>query len=142
MCKKRINFNVSEEKFREIENMVEKTELGTKAGLFNEAYTFYKWAYNEIALGREICSKDEALGTNKTIEMTGWQSASREGTKDSATMRLAKIAGTLINQGEWAQFAEKIVEASPDGYKDEEIKEIKEALDKFRAEIMLEEGDT
>ncbi len=69
---KRLQFEVPDEKVVDIDALVEKTGLKTRAQLFNVAYAFYNWAIRERENGRIIASVDEKQGKYKEVEMPGF----------------------------------------------------------------------
>ena len=65
----RIQFEVSENKLEEINQLKEQMGLHTRTDLFNYALTLLKWAIKEEEKGRIIASIDEEQGTQKQIEI-------------------------------------------------------------------------
>jgi len=65
----RIQFEVSDNKLEEIDQLKEQMDLHTRTALFNYALTLLKWALKEQEKGRIIASIDEEQGTQKQIEI-------------------------------------------------------------------------
>lgn len=65
----RIQFEVEEDKLKEIEELQEAIGARTRTDLFNYALTLLKWALEEEEKGRIIASIDEEAGKYKQIEI-------------------------------------------------------------------------
>lgn len=75
----RIQFDLSEEKVRELERLMEVTEIVTRKDLFNTALTLLQWAAKEKAIGRTIASVDEPTNRYKELVMPALVAAARVG---------------------------------------------------------------
>jgi len=65
----RIQFELSEDRNKELEALMEKTGIRTKKDLFNNALTLLEWAVKEKRSGRIIASVDEREKKFKEIVM-------------------------------------------------------------------------
>jgi hypothetical protein len=65
----RIQFEVSEDKLREIDQLRDDMGVSTRTELFNYALTLLKWALREEQLGRVVASLDESTGKYKQLEI-------------------------------------------------------------------------
>lgn len=65
----RIQFEMSEEKVKELEALMEEGGVRTKKDLFNNALTLLEWSLRERKAGRIIASVDEKEKRYKEIEM-------------------------------------------------------------------------
>ena len=65
----RIQFELSEDRNKELEALMEKTGTRTKKDLFNNALTLLEWAVKEKRTGRIIASVDERGKKYKEIVM-------------------------------------------------------------------------
>ena len=65
----RIQFELSEDRNKELEALMEKTGTRTKKDLFNNALTLLEWAVKEKRSGRIIASVDEREKKFKEIVM-------------------------------------------------------------------------
>ena len=65
----RIQFELSEDRNKELEALMEKTGIRTKKDLFNNALTLLEWAVKEKRSGRIIASVDEGEKKFKEIVM-------------------------------------------------------------------------
>ena len=68
---KRLQFEMPEERVRELDELAERTGLKTRVQLFNAALTLFEWAVKERENGRIITSMDEVTGKYKELEMPG-----------------------------------------------------------------------
>ncbi len=55
----RIQFELSEEKVKELEKLMEETGLRTKKDFLNNAITLFEWAVKERKAGHILASVDE-----------------------------------------------------------------------------------
>lgn len=55
----RVQFELSEEKLRELEELMEESGIKTKKDFINNALTLLEWAIEEKKAGRMIASIDE-----------------------------------------------------------------------------------
>ena len=65
----RIQFELSEDKLKELEALMETSGIRTKKELFNSALTLFGWALYERKAGRVIASMDEEEGKYKELLM-------------------------------------------------------------------------
>lgn len=65
----RTQFEVSEEKLRELETLMLDIDIHTKKDLINSALTLLEWAVQERKRGRIITSMDEDSGRYKELVM-------------------------------------------------------------------------
>ena len=65
----RIQFELSEDKVRELEALMEETGIRTKKDLINNALTLLEWAIQEKKAGRSIASIDEQEKLYKEITL-------------------------------------------------------------------------
>ena len=66
---KRIQFEISDEAVKSIEQLKEQANITTTRELFNNALTLLEWAVKEVSEGKEISSFDEKEEKIKTLEM-------------------------------------------------------------------------
>lgn len=69
--KKRIEFNLSEDKAAELDALVIMTGLGTRVKLIDAALTLFEWVVKEKLAGRIIASVSENPGHYKELVMPG-----------------------------------------------------------------------
>jgi len=68
----RLQFEMTEERVKEIDDLIERLGLKTRVNLLNEALTLYEWAIRERESGRIIASVDEAEDKYKEVDMPGF----------------------------------------------------------------------
>ncbi|HEY5574990.1 MAG TPA: LuxR C-terminal-related transcriptional regulator [Anaerolineales bacterium] len=68
----RLQFEMTRERIQELDDLVNRLGLKTRANLLNEALTLYEWAIRELESGRIIASLDEEKDQYKEIEMPGF----------------------------------------------------------------------
>jgi hypothetical protein len=76
---KRLQFDISEERVQELDDLVERTGLKTRAHLFNSALTLFEWAIREREAGRIIAAVDEKTDKYKEIQMPGFPNKKGDG---------------------------------------------------------------
>jgi len=69
---KRLQFDFSEEKVKELDDLANRTGLKTRAQLFNSALSLFEWAIREREAGRIIASMDEKTDKYKEVLMPGF----------------------------------------------------------------------
>jgi hypothetical protein len=69
---KRLQFDMPENKVKELDELVEQIGLKTRTQLINSALSLFKWAVRQREEGRIIASLDEVTGQYKEIEMPGF----------------------------------------------------------------------
>lgn len=67
----RINFEVSDEQNKEINDLLKRTGLRTRVQLFNTAFSLLEWAVRERENGSSIVAMDERTGIYKELVMPG-----------------------------------------------------------------------
>jgi hypothetical protein len=65
----RIQFELSDDKVRELEELMKESGIRTKKDLFNNALTLLEWAIDEKRAGRTIASIDEKEKRYKELVM-------------------------------------------------------------------------
>jgi len=65
----RIQFELPEEKVKELEALMEAAQITTRKDLFNNALTLFEWALQERKTGRTIASVDEENKKYKELVM-------------------------------------------------------------------------
>jgi len=65
----RIQFDLPEEKVKELEELMQEVNLTTRKDLFNNALTLFEWAINEKKEGNLIASVDEENNKLKELVM-------------------------------------------------------------------------
>jgi hypothetical protein len=65
----RIQFELPEEKVRELEALMREAHISTRKDLFNNALTLFEWAVQERQSGRTIASVDEHNKKYKELVM-------------------------------------------------------------------------
>ncbi|GEM_PF-397746 len=65
----RLQFEIPEERVKEIDALVERLGLRTRVQLFNNALTFFEWGIRQREKGNIIASINEANGTFKELVM-------------------------------------------------------------------------
>jgi DNA-binding CsgD family transcriptional regulator len=68
----RLQFEMTGERVKELDGLINRLGLKTRANLLNEALTLYEWAIRELESGRIIASLDEEKDQYKEIEMPGF----------------------------------------------------------------------
>ncbi len=71
---KRIQFELSEDHIKELEELMQKTGVRTKKDLVNNALTLLEWAVQEVSDGRTIASVDERENKYKEVVMPFFRS--------------------------------------------------------------------
>ncbi len=74
----RIQFELPEDKVRELEKIMKESRLATRKDLFNNALTLFEWAIRERKKGKIIASIDERNQSFKEIVMPSLESVSRK----------------------------------------------------------------
>ena len=75
---KRLQFDFADERVKELDDLVERTGLKTRAQFFNSALSLFEWAIREREAGRIIASVDEATDKYKEVEMPGFPALKKE----------------------------------------------------------------
>jgi hypothetical protein len=65
----RIQFELPEEKVKELEAIMKEAQITTRKDLFNNALTLFEWAVQERRSGRTIASVDEHNKKYKELVM-------------------------------------------------------------------------
>jgi hypothetical protein len=65
----RIQFELPEEKVKELEALMREANIATRKDLFNNALTLFEWAVQETQSGRTIASVDEENKKYKELVM-------------------------------------------------------------------------
>lgn len=65
----RIQFELPEEKVKELEQLMKAARITTRKDLFNNALTLFEWAIQERQSGRSIASVDEDNKKYKELVM-------------------------------------------------------------------------
>lgn len=65
----RVQFELSEERVKELENLMEETKTKTKKDLLNNALSLLEWAIDERKVGRIIASVNEKENKYKEVIM-------------------------------------------------------------------------
>jgi len=65
----RVQFELPNDKVRQLEGLTEETNIRTKKELINNALTLLEWAVKEKRLGHEIASIDEKENVYKELIM-------------------------------------------------------------------------
>lgn len=65
----RIQFELPEEKVKELEALMQEARISTRKDLFNNALTLFEWAIEERRAGRSIASVDEQNKKYKELVM-------------------------------------------------------------------------
>ena len=65
----RIQFDLPDEKVKELEALMEEAQIMTRRDLFNNALTLFEWAIQECRSGRTIASVDEHNKKYKELVM-------------------------------------------------------------------------
>ncbi len=65
----RIQFEMPEDKAKELDVLLKEYGVSTKKELFNNALTLLKWAIKETRSGRYIASVDEKSGKYRELQM-------------------------------------------------------------------------
>lgn len=74
----RIQFELSQEKAEELDELMMETGVPTKKELFNNALTLLKWAVRESKRGHSIASVDEKHGKYRELHMPIFPAPSSE----------------------------------------------------------------
>jgi hypothetical protein len=65
----RIQLEISENKRKQIQTLMEKADLKTYSELFNNAVTLLQWSIQQIEHGRSILSVDQDSGKERELLM-------------------------------------------------------------------------
>ena len=65
----RIELNLPDEQAKELEALLQKTKLATRADVINNALTLFEWAVETKAAGRMVASLDAESGTARELVM-------------------------------------------------------------------------
>jgi hypothetical protein len=76
---KRLQFDISDERAKELDDLVERTGLKTRAQLFNTALSLFEWAVREREAGCIIASVNEKNDKYKEIDMPGFPVKKEDG---------------------------------------------------------------
>ena len=74
----RIQFELSEDKLKELEQLMAASGVKTKKEFFNNALTLLEWAIKEKKAGRTIASIDETANSYKEIVMPALSAVAQE----------------------------------------------------------------
>ena len=75
---KRLQFDVPEDRVKDIDKLVADCNLDSRKALFNDALTMFEWAVNEIREGNEIASVNEERKKYRVLQMTSLQAIARK----------------------------------------------------------------
>jgi len=76
----RIQFELSDERVKDLDALMKKGDVSTKKELLNNALTFLEWAIKEKERGRIIASIDEEHQKYKEIDMPIFSAVSKKST--------------------------------------------------------------
>jgi hypothetical protein len=65
----RIQFELSDEKARELDALVADAGVATRKDLLNNALSLFQWVVEERKVGRQIASLDESKKSFKELDM-------------------------------------------------------------------------
>jgi hypothetical protein len=68
----RLQFEIPEDRVKDIDDLVKRTGIKTRVQLFNNALSLFEWAIREREVGNIIASVNEKNGKYKEIEMPGF----------------------------------------------------------------------
>lgn len=102
---KRLQFELPEERVKELDNLAERTGLKTRVQLFNAALTLFEWAVRERETGRIIASIDEEKDRYKEVDMPGLPLISRETEKDHT----GSVEALLADLARHSQDQEQVI---------------------------------
>lgn len=88
MTVQRVQFDIPEERLKELDSLRAELGLETRKDLFNNALTLLEWAVEEIKSGRVIASIDESSDSYREMHMPIFSAIKRVLKK-----RLAAVAG-------------------------------------------------
>jgi hypothetical protein len=77
MGMKRIQVDISEERYKELEELLKNLEISTFKGLLNNSLTLLEWAVEEMKEGRKIVSTDEENKKMRELIMPCLQRAAK-----------------------------------------------------------------
>lgn len=77
----RVQFELNEQGIKELEKLMEATNVATRKDLFNNALTLLEWAVKERQKGRIIASVNETEEKYKEIEMPVLSNAAKNRNK-------------------------------------------------------------
>ena len=84
----RLQFELPDEKLRELDLLREVTGLTTNKELMSSALALFWWAVREVKRGRTIASVDETNGKFKEVWMPGLENAAKHAPTPAATEAL------------------------------------------------------
>lgn len=91
---KRLQFDFPDERVKELDALVERTGLKTRAQLINSALTLFEWAVREREAGRIIASVDEITEKYKEVEMPGFPKPEKYILSEAEQALLKKLFST------------------------------------------------
>jgi hypothetical protein len=74
----KIQFDLAQERVRELDKLAEVGQVGTRKDLFNNALTLLEWAMGECARGRKIASVSQDGKSYSELQMPILMNASRQ----------------------------------------------------------------
>jgi metal-responsive CopG/Arc/MetJ family transcriptional regulator len=102
---KRLQFELPEERVKELDNLAERTGLKTRVQLFNAALTLFEWAVRERETGRIIASIDEKRDRYKEVDMPGLPHISTETQKEESS----NVEALLADLARHSQDQEQVI---------------------------------
>lgn len=73
----RMQFDLPEDRLKELDSLMAKCGISTKKELFNYALTILEWAVDEYARGNEIAAVDREKKEFYSLRMPGLKPASK-----------------------------------------------------------------
>jgi hypothetical protein len=115
---KRLQFDMPEKDVEELDALVERTGLKTRAHLMNVALSFYEWAIRERGNGRIIASMDEAQQKYKEVEMPGFPPIMAGGEEEVLVLleRLGRYIRTPALESKYKELCREMINGSEGGY--------------------------
>jgi hypothetical protein len=65
----RVQFDITDERLRELEELMERCGIETRKDLFNNALSLMEWVVEQRANGRAIAAINESSGSYKELQM-------------------------------------------------------------------------
>jgi len=85
----RIQFEMTEEKVRDLDHLIELTSMRSRRELFDHALTLFEWAVSEILRGHFVAAVDEKGGYYQPMLMPAFVAARRS--VESRTGKLGQL---------------------------------------------------
>jgi hypothetical protein len=131
----RINFEVSEKRLEELDDLKNQLGIKTRVSLFNAALTLFQWAVRERMRGRVIASVDERNDSYKEVEIPEFPPVATPEPELQDILELLYGKMTKSEKEQFIIFAKTLDQEGVDKNQIQEWEEEAKDKDTFEAQI-------